>query len=98
MLREGSGDSPGPLDNVVLHYSGRHIDGTEFYTTRNAEAPAPILVGNLLPGMREAVQKMKPGGRVVAFIPAELGYAGGHPLYGKTVIFEIDLVKVEPKR
>jgi FKBP-type peptidyl-prolyl cis-trans isomerase FklB len=96
VLKEGSGNSPGLLDNVVVQFTGTLINGSEFYTTRNAGTVPPILVGNLLPGMREVVQRMKPGGRVTAYIPADLGYSAGHPLYGKTTIFEIDLVGIAP--
>jgi FKBP-type peptidyl-prolyl cis-trans isomerase FklB len=97
VIREGAGDPPALSDNVTVHYTGAFIDGKEFYTTRNAGTPQNIMVGNLIPGMSEVVRLMKPGSRWQAFIPAEKGYAGGNPLYGKTVIFDIELIQVHPK-
>jgi FKBP-type peptidyl-prolyl cis-trans isomerase len=45
--------------------------------------------------MREVVLLMKEGAHWQAFVPGgEMGYAGGNPLYGKTVIFDIELLQV----
>lgn len=96
-IRGGSGRSPAKTDNVVLHYTGTLANGSEFFTTRKAGKPQETMVGNLIPGMRDVVLRMKEGDRWLAFVPGELGYGGGNPLYGKTVVFDIELVQVRPE-
>lgn len=99
VVKEGSGAAPGLLDNVSIRYTGKLIGGNEFYSNRNAPEPASVAVGNFIPGMREAILLMKEGARWQAFVPGgELGYAPGNPLYGKTVIFDIELLKVNPTK
>jgi FKBP-type peptidyl-prolyl cis-trans isomerase FklB len=98
VVREGSGRTPGSFDNVSIRYTGMLIGGSEFYTTRNAPEPQNIMVGNFIPGMRELVQRMKEGARWQMFIPAEMGYASGNPLYGKTLIFDVELIRIHPTK
>lgn len=98
VVREGSGPVPALLDNVSVRYTGRLAGGSEFYSNRKAPEPASLAVGNFIPGMRDVIMLMKEGARFEAFVPGgELGYAPGNPLYGKTVVFDIELLKVNPK-
>lgn len=98
VLKEGAGASPAKQDNVSIHYSGSQINGSEFYTTRKGGKPQIVMVGNMIPGIRDALVRMRPGDRWQIFVPGELGYAAGNPLYGKTVIFDVELLEVNPKR
>lgn len=97
IVREGAGRSPAKHDNVAIHYSGMQIEGGEFYTTRKGGKPQVVLVGNMIPGVREALVLMKEGDRWLVYVPGELGYASANPLYGKTVIFDIELIRVNPE-
>jgi FKBP-type peptidyl-prolyl cis-trans isomerase len=101
VLEEGSGVSPDSSDQVKVHYTGTLLDGTEFDSSRDGE-PAVIPLNRVIPGWTEGIQLMKEGGSYKFWIPGELGY-GSNPRPGgpigpnETLIFEVDLIKVNPE-
>lgn len=96
-----------PSDIVYCHYTGRLIDGKVFDTTRTpghrpgsaAEVPACFVVRDLIMGFQMALTRMRAGDRMEICIPAEYAYgkqrAGDIPPHS-TLIFDIEVVKVEP--
>lgn len=96
VLAQGSGRTPQPADNVVIRYRGTLPDGTEFADSARRATPASIRVEKAIPGWREALLRMKEGDKWRIFLPPNLAYAGGTPLDGKVVIFELELVSVQP--
>lgn len=100
ILHEGSGDSPGPNDKVEVHYEGRLEDGTVFDSSYERHQPTSFPLNMVIKGWTEGVQLMKPGGKAIFKIPANLAYGdrstGSIPA-GATLIFEIELVSVKTR-
>lgn len=66
------------LDGVMLEYTGKTDDGTVFDSTEG-RGPAPMLVGQVVPGFRQALLKMREGGRYKIVIPGRLAYGANPP-------------------
>ena len=96
VLESGSGAIPKISDTVKIFYKGSFPDCTEIEATSDKPAAIPVKMG--IPGMREALQKMKVGDKWVLFIPGNLGYGiqGRAPRIGpnQTLVFELELVEI----
>ena len=81
VLEEGDGPRPEAGDQVVVHYTGKLIDGTVFDSSEERGEPATFGVTQVIPGWVEALQLMKAGSKWRLFIPSQLAYgpqgAGG---------------------
>ncbi|MDH3693798.1 MAG: FKBP-type peptidyl-prolyl cis-trans isomerase, partial [Gammaproteobacteria bacterium] len=99
VVTAGEGKQPAADSTVVVHYSGRLIDGTEFDSSYKRETPATFALGGIIPGWGEALQLMKEGAKWQVFIPSELGYgergAGGAIGPNETLVFDIELLEVK---
>lgn len=71
VITEGEGDFPGEADKVNIEYTGRLSDGSVFDKT---EEPVSFDLVRLVPGFREGLQMMRPGGEYRIVLPASLGY------------------------
>jgi len=97
VLVTGSGKTPGPDDTVTVHYRGTALDGAVFYDSHRGEgSPATFHVGAVIPGMSEALQLMREGDTWRLFLPADLAYGERGPLADRALIFEVELVSVQP--
>jgi FKBP-type peptidyl-prolyl cis-trans isomerase FklB len=104
VLKPGEGDSPKTEDRVEVHYKGTLIDGTEFDSSYARGAPIQFNLKGVVPGFKEAIEHMKPGGKWRVVMPPELAYgakgAGKKIGPNETLIFEIEylgLAKADPK-
>lgn len=101
VLEEGKGPKPTAGDTVVVHYTGRLIDGTVFDSSEERGEPATFGVTQVIPGWVEALQMMNEGSRWRLFIPSDLAYgpngAGGLIGPNQTLIFDVNLLKVAEK-
>lgn len=91
VVKEGTGASPTATDIVLIKYKGTLADGTVF--DQNEQAPLPV--SQSVPGFRDALIKMKKGGKYKVVIPPELGYgdkAAGPIPANSTLYFEIELL------
>lgn len=99
VLEEGTGPSPKEDSQVVVHYKGTLIDGTEFDSSYKANKPAEFTPAAVIKGWQEGLKKMKKGGKYKLFIPPELAY-GSVPRPGipsnSALIFEVELLDVKP--
>ena len=101
VITQGSGNTPKATDQVTTHYRGTLIDGTEFDSSYKRGKPATFAVNQVIPGWTEALQLMKEGDKWQLFIPAKLGYGergvpGGKIGPNATLIFDIELISVNP--
>lgn len=98
IIREGSGQHPNPHDQVVVHYTGRLIDGTVFDSSEERGEPATFPITHVIPGWTEALQLMNPGSTWRLFIPSNLAYgeqgAGGVIGPNQTLIFDVTLIEI----
>jgi FKBP-type peptidyl-prolyl cis-trans isomerase FkpA len=74
----GSGGLLTDLDGVLLEYKGTTEDGAVFDSTEG-RGPTPMLVGQVVPGFRQALLQMQEGGRYKVVIPGRLAYGPNPP-------------------
>jgi FKBP-type peptidyl-prolyl cis-trans isomerase FklB len=102
VIAQGTGPKPNADDTVVCNYRGTLIDGTEFDSSYKRGEPIKIPVGQVIKGWTEAIQLMPVGSKYQLFIPSNLAYgergAPGSPIApNSTLVFEVELVSIEPK-
>ncbi len=94
----GAGATPGPTDNVTVHYRGTLIDGTVFDSSYDRGQPATFPVNRVIAGWVEALQLMTEGSKWELYIPSDLAYgragAGADIGPDSTLIFEVELLKI----
>jgi len=96
----GTGDVAMSGNRVVVHYTGRFVDGTIFDSSVARKEPFQFVLGagQVIEGWDKGIEGMKVGGKRLLSIPPNLGYGmsdyGPIP-GGSTLIFEVELLKVE---
>lgn len=99
VITAAEGPKPTAEDTVTVHYVGTLVDGTEFDSSIKRGQPATFPLNRVIPGWTEGLQLMSVGEKYKFVIPAELAYgeqgAGAIPP-GATLIFEVELLKIEP--
>lgn len=98
IFEKGTGPKPNSMDTVIVHYTGRFIDGREFESTIPSMRPAVFTPLDVIPGWTEGLQLMNEKGKYRFFIPYQLAYgeqgnAGIEPY--STLVFDIELIKVK---
>ena len=97
--RAGTGASPKATDTVSVNYRGTLTNGSEFDSSYKTNRPFTTPLTRVISCWTEGVQKMKVGGKAQLVCPAEVAYGdqgqGGIPP-GSTLIFEIELLAVNP--
>jgi FKBP-type peptidyl-prolyl cis-trans isomerase FkpA len=106
----GSGAEATPGAKVTVHYSGWLYDharpdmkGTEFDSSRKGGQPFSFLLGQkqVISGWDQGVTGMKVGGQRRLVIPSTLAYgdagAGGVIPPGATLVFDVELLDVQPQ-
>ena len=96
----GTGASPDPTDDVLVHYTGFLSDGCIFDTSRRRSNPTLFSLLQLIQGMQEGIAGMQVGGSRRIKIPPDLAYqnlgVAGRIPPNATIIFEVDLVDINP--
>ncbi len=102
-LKAGTGPSPTADDIVLVNYTGKLADGTEF----DSGQQAPFDLQQMIPGFAKGATQMQAGGKYRIEIPAELAYGAEekrNPQTGKVVIpansdliFEVDLLEFKTR-
>ena len=105
-----NGAHPTREQSVAIRYVGRLTDGSIFSTSADdGRGTTRFAVRGVIPGFSALVQLMRPGGRWRFTIPGYLGYSAIGRRYvpsdttlrrdvppGATLIFDVDLVSIEP--
>ncbi|MDQ3299862.1 MAG: FKBP-type peptidyl-prolyl cis-trans isomerase [Myxococcota bacterium] len=102
---QGTGASPAAGQKCVMHYTGwlwvNGAKGAQFDSSHDRGRPFdfPLGMGRVIKGWDEGVASMKVGGKRTLLIPPQLGYgdrgAGGLIPPGATLLFEVELLRVE---
>lgn len=95
VIEPGTGKTPGPQDQVTVHYRGTFIDGNPFDSSYKKNKPATFRVDRVIKGWSEGLQLMKEGGKSQFFIPQNLAYGTRGPLAHRTLIFDVELISVD---
>ena len=98
VLRAGTGKSPQASDRVAIQYEGRLATGVVFDTTYDDGGPARLRIDEIaVPGLREALLRMKEGDKWRVVVPPSLGFGrvGNNMLRKRDLIYEVELVSVE---
>ncbi|MBC7836423.1 FKBP-type peptidyl-prolyl cis-trans isomerase [Acetobacteraceae bacterium] len=96
----GSGATAQTGDTITVNYTGRLQTGVVFDSSVGKTPYTFVLgAGNVIPGWDLGLTGMKVGGKRLLVIPSDLAY--GPTGYGpippnSTLIFEVELVSVEP--
>lgn len=99
-IKIGSGKEAINGLKLTVHYMGKLTDGTEFDSSYTRGEPFTLTLGagQVIKGWDQGLVGMKVGGKRKLTIPPQLGYgsqAQGSIPPNSTLIFEIELVKVE---
>ena len=96
-IKAGTGATPKETDIIRFHIVAKYIDGEEFQSTRNSPPPEVPLAELIMPGMQEAISKMRVGDIWEVVCPPNLAY-GEHETGivppNSVVIFEIELLEI----
>jgi len=95
-ITAGTGSNPAADDVVKVHYEGKLIDGTVFDSSIQRGEPAEFPLNQVVPCWREALQKLKKGGKAQVVCPSDVAYGDhGQPPDippGATLSFEVELL------
>jgi FKBP-type peptidyl-prolyl cis-trans isomerase FkpA len=107
----GQGAEAAPGAKVTVHYTGWMYDntrpekkGTAFDSSRKSGQPFSFMLGQqqVIAGWDQGVTGMKVGGQRRLVIPSALAYgdrgAGGVIPPGATLVFDVELLGVQPPR
>lgn len=99
VVKQGDGPKPVATDKVNVHYHGTLLNGKVFDSSVQRGEPITFGVQEVIKGWTEALQLMNVGSKYKLFIPADLAYgdnsAGPDIGPGETLVFEVELLKIE---
>ncbi len=100
-IKVGTGEVATAGQTVTVHYTGWLTDGKKFDSSVDAGTPFKFLLGGgqVIKGWDQGVAGMKIGGKRQLKISPEMAYgdrgAGGVIPAGATLIFDVELLKVQ---
>lgn len=98
VIKNGTGKNPEATSKVKVHYRGTLLNGKEFDSSYKRNAPAELMLNQVIPGWTEGLQLMKKGSKWQLFIPPNLGYgargSGADIPANSALIFEIELLEI----
>jgi FKBP-type peptidyl-prolyl cis-trans isomerase len=97
VLRKGTGgEHPGADATVEVQYSGWTTDGKMFDSSITRGKPTRFQLSRLIPGWTEGLQLMVVGEKRRFWIPEELAYKGQDRAPQGTLVFDIELLAIDP--
>lgn len=100
-IQEGTGKPAQTGETVVVHYTGRLINGIKFDSSLDRNQPFSFRLGagEVIKGWDEGIVGMKEGGKRRLTIPPALGYGrnGSPPKIppDSTLVFDVELLKIK---
>ena len=96
VIKAGTGTRhPRPNSRVTVHYTGWSTDGKTFDSSRNRGEPATFGLDEVIKGWTEGVQMMVEGETRRFWIPGRLAYDGVPGRPQGTLVFDIELIRIE---
>jgi FKBP-type peptidyl-prolyl cis-trans isomerase FkpA len=93
IISEGNGTAPTVCNRVVVSYEGKLVNGTVF----DSNASIDFGLNEVITGWANGIPLIKPGGRILLYIPPYLGYgnqAQGNIPANSILIFDVTLTAV----
>ncbi|MBA3732756.1 FKBP-type peptidyl-prolyl cis-trans isomerase [Patescibacteria group bacterium] len=96
----GTGDVAETGDRIIVHYTGHFIDGKVFDSSVTRGEPFQFVLGSgaVIKGWDQGIVGMRVGGKRTLTVPPQLAYGDieyGPIPAGSTLVFDIELLKVE---
>lgn len=96
VLQPGVGTRhPRPNSRVTVHYTGWTVDGKMFDSSVSQNEPITFGLDEVIPGWTQGVQMMVEGEKRRFWIPAALAYEGMRGRPQGTLVFDIELIRIE---
>jgi peptidylprolyl isomerase len=96
VIQPGTGTRhPRPNSRVTVHYTGWTTDGRTFDSSVTRGEPTTFGLDEVIPGWTEGVQMMVEGEKRRFWIPGRLAYDGVPGRPQGTLVFDIELIKIE---
>ena len=100
---QGSGKKPEQGDQVLIHFIGYLLDGTQFDSSFDRNDPHEFTLGSrsVIPGWEQCVAEMPLGSKITFYIPSGLAY--GERGFGEmvepntVVVYDIELLEIKKK-
>jgi len=98
--KAGKGKNAAAGNNVLVHYTGKLLNGKVFDSSIERGEPIPFQlgVGQVIKGWDEGIALMKKGGKGILLIPSHLAYGEngiGDIPPNSPLVFEVELVDIE---
>jgi FKBP-type peptidyl-prolyl cis-trans isomerase len=100
IISAGTGAKPAATDKVRVHYKGTLINGEVFDSSYERGEPIDFQLDQVIKGWTEGLQQVGEGSKVMLYVPSELAYGqqgAGRIEPNSTLIFEVELIAVNPK-
>lgn len=95
ILRPGAGDSPGPIDTIVVDFSMWTGEGQLAFSSYTESQPAGFSVSTLAPNLRVLLTQLKVGSRVLLWVPRAALAGWKPPAWPEAdLVFELELLDV----
>ncbi len=100
-LEEGAGEPSKNGDTLIVHYTGKLLDGTVFDSSLDRGEPFSFVLGEggVIQGWEEGMLDMKVGEKRRITIPSSMGYGdlGSPPTIpgGAGLEFEVELIEIQ---
>ncbi len=99
ILQKTDGPVPTVADTVMINYTGMLLNGQVFDSSAKQGGAVILPLESAMAGWSEGIQKIGEGGKIKLYIPNDLAFgdkSAGEIPPGSSLIFEIELLKVNP--
>ncbi len=97
VLKTGKGGpKPTPTEKVKVHYTGWTTDGRMFDSSIVKGKPAEFALNGVIAGWTDGIPVMSVGDKVRFWIPEEMAYKGAPGRPQGMLVFDVELLEIQP--